>query len=302
MYPWLTDCFNQLHGRLMANKLHHGLLLQGPQGLGKTAFAEQLAQLILCSHVTHLGKCGQCQSCLLLASGTHPDFHQVLSDKQIGVDAIRDAIKKLTGSAQLSGAKVLLIHQADSMTESSANALLKTLEEPTPNTYLLLTTSRPERLLPTIHSRCEKLSLPLPSFEITLNWVSSQYPEPIDQDFAKLFATRPLALLAELNQQQDDSLTFSDFKHDLEQAITGHKSLSVVANAWQAHTDKVLVWLQFWVKEQALGAIEHRAIDSWLTLSQQLILATQKAQNPGLNKVLLLSQILTFAAQASHSK
>ncbi|MDP5040433.1 MAG: DNA polymerase III subunit delta', partial [Paraglaciecola sp.] len=178
--------------------MHHALLLQGSLGIGKTEFAKEFASYVLCAKSSPDHACGECQSCLLQRAGSHPDFHEVLSEKQIGVDQIRDAIKKLSGSAQLSGAKVLIIYAAHTMTEASANALLKTLEEPTSNTFLLLVTDKAERLLPTIISRCERILMPPPSLSQTQSWLLTQWQDPVDEEFVQLYAHAPLILLDEL--------------------------------------------------------------------------------------------------------
>ncbi len=286
MFPWLDTCFKQLGNRIAADKLHHALLIQGPSGLGKSSFALQLAQLLLCKARQGDKVCGQCQSCLLNAATTHPDLHVVGSEKQIGVDQIRDAIKKLVSSAHMSGAKVLIIYHAHTMTESSANALLKTLEEPTGNTFLLLTTDKPERILPTIKSRCEKLALPLPSLDSTLTWVKTQYDADIDINFAKLFSARPLALLAELQEEQ--SFTYEIFSAGLDALLQGQTSAMQLAMAWQDSADKVLKWTQYWARQQCTEQVSETV---W-QLNLQATKVTQQLRNPGVSKTLVLTELL----------
>ena len=136
--PWLAERYQQLVQRFQTSKLHHGILLSGPQGVGKRELADAMMQAILCLHPSSGGPCGECQSCKLIEAGTHPDRYLLESDKQLGVDAIREAIGKLNTTAQIGRHKVLIIPAAERMTEAASNALLKTLEEPTDNTYLLL--------------------------------------------------------------------------------------------------------------------------------------------------------------------
>ena len=286
MFPWLANTFENISQRLSSNKLHHALLLQGPAGLGKTTFAKALARLLLCANRQGSQVCGQCQACHLNAANTHPDLHVIESDKQIGVDQIRDAIKKLVGSAQMSGAKVLIIYHAHTMTESSANALLKTLEEPTNNTFLILTTDKPNRLLPTIKSRCEKLALPLPDFGTTLTWVKDQYAGDIDVNFAKLFADRPLALLAELQEEQ--LFTYQMFSSGVNQLLNGQTQAMHLAVEWQDNADKVLKWIQYWARQKCT----EQASDQMWAINQQAIKVTQQLNNPSLNKVLVLTALL----------
>jgi DNA polymerase-3 subunit delta' len=291
VFPWLDFSFKQLASRITVNKLHHALLIQGPSGLGKSSFALQLARLLLCKARDGDNVCGQCQSCLLNAATTHPDLHVVESDKQIGVDQIRDAIKKLVSSAHMSGAKVLIIYHAHTMTESSANALLKTLEEPTANTFLLLTTDKPERLLPTIKSRCEKLALPLPTLDSTVAWVKTQYNADIDINFARLFSSRPLALLAELQEEQ--KFTYEIFSSGLDALLQGQTSAMKLAMDWQDNADKVLKWTQYWARQHCSEDISETV---W-QLNLQAVKVTQQLRNPGVNKTLVLTELLDKLAQ-----
>jgi DNA polymerase-3 subunit delta' len=291
VFPWLDFSFKQLASRITVNKLHHALLIQGPSGLGKSSFALQLAQLLLCKARDGDNVCGQCQSCLLNAATTHPDLHVVESDKQIGVDQIRDAIKKLVSSAHMSGAKVLIIYHAHTMTESSANALLKTLEEPTANTFLLLTTDKPERLLPTIKSRCEKLALPLPTLDSTVAWVKTQYNADIDINFARLFSSRPLALLAELQEEQ--KFTYEIFSSGLDALLQGQTSAMKLAMDWQDNADKVLKWTQYWARQHCSEDISETV---W-QLNLQAVKVNQQLRNPGVNKTLVLTELLDKLAQ-----
>jgi DNA polymerase-3 subunit delta' len=286
VFPWLEVTFKQLSARIAADKLHHALLIQGPSGLGKSNFALQFAQLLLCKARQGHKVCGHCQSCLLNAANTHPDLHVVESDKQIGVDQIREAIKKLVSSAHMSGAKVLIIYNAHTMTESSANALLKTLEEPTANTFLLLTTDKPERLLPTIKSRCEKLALPLPTLDSTLAWVKTQHDADIDINFARLFSSRPLALLAELQEEQ--KFTYEIFSAGLDALLQKQTSAMQLAMDWHDSADKVLKWTQYWARQQCT---EHVSETVW-QLNLQASKVTRQLRNPGVNKILLLTELL----------
>ncbi|MFT2090896.1 DNA polymerase III subunit delta' [Paraglaciecola sp. 2405UD69-4] len=287
MYPWLQAVFTQLSLRIQNNKLHHALLLQGGDGIGKDVFALSLAKLLLCQNRQGDNICGQCQSCKLNASETHPDLYKIESEKQIGVDLIREAIKNLADTAHMSGAKVLIIYGADSMTESSANALLKTLEEPTNNTFILLITEKPERILPTIISRCEKQVLPSPSLQETFNWVQSQYSGVLDENFALLFTGRPLTLLDELQQEQ--SFSYQDFIAGIQGVISGGVNPIQLAADWQSHIDKAIKWSQVWVKQSYMATPQDDLWDVNLRCADAL----KKIKNPGVNKTLVLAELLT---------
>jgi len=164
----------------------HALLVHGPEGIGKHALALGFAQALLCETPRPDGLgCGHCPSCRYAVAGQHPDLMRVelLAPDADGalaeVDTITiDRIRALTEFVQLTShrqrAKVAVIAPADRMNVAAANALLKTLEEPPPDTYLSLVTKQPGRVPPTILSRCRRLAAPLPSAEEARAWLAEQ--------------------------------------------------------------------------------------------------------------------------------
>ena len=99
MYPWFNDVFHSFTSRYLANKLHHALLLSGASGIGKYRLAQELGNALLCKTPTQQGACETCSSCLLRIAGNHPDLYILESEKQLGVDKIREGIAKLSGTA-----------------------------------------------------------------------------------------------------------------------------------------------------------------------------------------------------------
>jgi DNA polymerase III subunit delta' len=293
MLPWLESPLQQMAERKLANKLHHALLVQGPQGSGKSEFAHHLSAMLLCNNLQGIAPCENCHSCHLHKAGSHPDKHEVMSEKQIGVDQIRDAIKKLSGSAQLSGAKVLIIYQAHTMTESSANALLKTLEEPTANTYIVMLSHKAQQLLPTILSRCEKLALPLPTIKQAKDWLQGQWPDEIEEQLVAMYQHSPLSLLAEISE--DQNLSFGDFKSGINAVINRQIDPIALAITWQPEAEKLVRWLQFWL---AVQSQEHTELsDKFWSLQQRCISAQKILRNVGANKVLIFSTLLIELGQ-----
>jgi DNA polymerase III subunit delta' len=161
-YPWLTNQWRSLVARLKQNNLPHALLLTGPQGMGKRDFAENFAKLVLCQQaMLDTGNvCGHCRACQLLQAGTHPDLLSITTleeSKMIKIDQIRELSEVLAQSAQKGGYKVVIVQDAEKMNNASANALLKTLEEPGAKTLLMLITAYPALLLATVRSRCQRI-------------------------------------------------------------------------------------------------------------------------------------------------
>jgi DNA polymerase-3 subunit delta' len=178
IYSWQHEQQGFLNGMLRAGKFPHALLFKGPEGTGKLEFAIEYARYLLCEH-SHNSEvaCGQCHSCQVFDADTHPDYLHIApadAGKMIGVDEIRDLTIKLNKTSQFGRYTVAVIQNAEQLNRNSANALLKTLEEPTPNTVLILVCSYPHRLLPTIRSRCVQLDFPVPEAALATEYLQQQ--------------------------------------------------------------------------------------------------------------------------------
>ncbi len=165
MKPWLIEHQQRLSQQFSQHILPHAILITGVEGSGKLQLAQWLIKLLACQKPVQaqgepLHACGQCKTCLLERSDTLPDHLNVIGEKtSLGVDEIRYANSFLQKTAQLGTYKTVLIYHAETMTVAAANALLKTLEEPTNNSIIVLLTDDVERLLPTIVSRARVLSI-----------------------------------------------------------------------------------------------------------------------------------------------
>jgi DNA polymerase III subunit delta' len=193
--PW-----TQIQADLSGDRLSHALLLCGPAGIGKLEFAEAVAGSLLCDQPAADGRaCGVCTACRWHASGNHPDyrrlrpeaFEELGSDvddgsmpatkaerkksEQIRIDQVR-ALESFIQVGSHRGRRVILIEPAEAMNEATANALLKSLEEPPAGVHFLLVSHAPERLLPTVRSRTRAAPLGVPSRDTALNALSSQVP------------------------------------------------------------------------------------------------------------------------------
>ncbi|AAZ25121.1 DNA polymerase III subunit delta' [Colwellia psychrerythraea] len=155
----------QLSRQYQQDTLAHAIIIQGIEGAGQGALAKWLIELLICQNPlsttnaagteTISEACGQCKACLLKKSDNYPDHLLLKSEnKTLGVDDIRRGNAFLEKTAHLGKVKTILIPQAQVMTIAAANALLKTLEEPSANSYIVLITDDLDSLLPTIISRC----------------------------------------------------------------------------------------------------------------------------------------------------
>ncbi|HEX7338559.1 MAG TPA: DNA polymerase III subunit delta' [Rhodanobacteraceae bacterium] len=177
---WHHDAWAMLRARRDNGSMPHALLLAGPAGLGKRVFAERLVRALLCDAPVDGDACGRCRACLLLDAGTHPDrvtvgFEINANTKKlrttIVVEQMRQLSARLAMASQMGGWQVATIDPADAMTTSAANALLKTLEEPTPSSLMMLVADAPWRLPQTIRSRCQRVDFRLPTREVALDWL-----------------------------------------------------------------------------------------------------------------------------------
>ncbi|WP_121501100.1 DNA polymerase III subunit delta', partial [Pseudomonas aeruginosa] len=188
IYPWQQALWSQLGGRAQHA---HAYLLYGPAGIGKRALAEHWAAQLLCQRPAAAGACGECKACQLLAAGTHPDYFVLEpeeAEKPIRVDQVRDLVGFVVQTAQLGGRKVVLLEPAEAMNVNAANALLKSLEEPSGDTVLLLISHQPSRLLPTIKSRCVQQACPLPGAAASLEWLARALPDEPAEALEELLA------------------------------------------------------------------------------------------------------------------
>ncbi|MBW2504698.1 MAG: DNA polymerase III subunit delta' [Deltaproteobacteria bacterium] len=157
--------FNQILGHdrqkeillqaLARNRLAHAYLFSGPDGIGKRLVALALTRAIVCHEQRG---CGDCAACRKIDHHNHPDLHLLeASGSAIKIEDVRSIQRELNFRPLEASRKICLIDQADLMTASASNALLKTLEEPRGNALIILLTAHPNRLLETIRSRCQRL-------------------------------------------------------------------------------------------------------------------------------------------------
>jgi len=158
-----------LASALAKGRLHHGYLFLGPEGVGKHLVAIALAKALHCSEIDN-DFCGGCVNCRRIADGNHPDVRVIeplAGKKEISIQQIRDLERALNYRSFTGKRKVAMIDPATLLNLSSQNALLKTLEEPPQDSLIVLIAPNEGGLLPTLRSRCLRLSFaPLPRHEI----------------------------------------------------------------------------------------------------------------------------------------
>lgn len=183
-YPWQQQDWRRLNQE--RERLPNAWLFTGLAGIGKSAFAESLARSLLCDApgADHQA-CGSCESCRWFAAGSHPDYRRLspaAEDEEkagrkqpvIKIEAVREVIEFAHLTAHRSGRRVVLVEPAEALNPAAANALLKILEEPPEGVLFLLVAHAPQRLLPTIRSRCRQFALTPPGHDEAVAWLESQ--------------------------------------------------------------------------------------------------------------------------------
>jgi len=209
LLPWTEPAFDTFFSS--QERRAHAYMLAGHSGLGKTVFAQQMAKTLLCQMEDDIHACDQCQSCRLFESGTHPDLHVLQSEKRmleiqdifavyapryledenkrkkrkkpsdiIAINQVRGVIPDINTRPHLSTSRLIIINTAEDLNTNAANSLLKSLEEPPPDSYFILISHAPGRLLPTLRSRCNRIDFRLPDKQQAILWLSIQLPNHAD--------------------------------------------------------------------------------------------------------------------------
>jgi DNA polymerase-3 subunit delta' len=247
--PWLAPLQEQIRRSQAARRLPHSLLLVSAAGLGVEALAEWTLGLALCESA--VGQpCGTCPSCTLLSADSHPDAHVVRLEEdaqQIKVDQVRALIEALVTKSYRGGYKVGLILGAESLNVNGANAFLKTLEEPTANTMLIMTARPAHRLPATIASRCLKVDVRMPERDAAERWLRERDSEVRDWQPALALAGGAPLLARDFHAAKLEAFD-GDMRNAVRQLAAGAVDITVLADQW-VRTDAVLcvTWLENWI-------------------------------------------------------
>ena len=214
----------------------HALLIAGPRGVGKRVLAQNFARALLCESPQGDGlACGACPGCHYMAAGQHPDFQLIepLAVDDEGETKVLDAIpvervRAMRDWVQLTShrgrAKVAVIVPAEMMNAAAANALLKTLEEPPPATFLMLVSHQPGRVPATLRSRCQRMPSPSVDARSAQTWLAQQGVAAPDVVLAQAGGAPLLALATADRSRQEERAVWL-------QALAKPKALSSVALA-----------------------------------------------------------------------
>lgn len=244
IFSWQQAVWQQLKNLHLNNRLPHALLFTGVVGIGKRQLAEAFAGWVLCQHSLEYDfACGHCQFCQLMKAQSHPDLCLIQPEQEsraIKIDQVRELNEFIQKSSHQGGYRVVVIQPATAMNTYAANALLKTLEEPTANTLIILISDQQTVLPITIVSRCQQFRCVAPSRQEALAWLCSESDQ--DENFWSpiLVATGGAPLLAKTWHQQGVWPLYQNFMRDLA-ALSKHEADPVhLAVQWK---DASLFWV-----------------------------------------------------------
>ncbi|MDE2348799.1 MAG: hypothetical protein KGL92_09870 [Gammaproteobacteria bacterium] len=258
--PWLAGPIAQLREAAGADRLPHSLLVLAAPGVGGDRLAAWAMAFALCDRggPGDRGRpCGTCASCLLLLADNHPDAHVVRREEdaqQIKIDQVRELIETLSQKSYRGGYKVGWIENAEALNVNGANAFLKTLEEPTSRTLLILTATRAHRLPATILSRCLRLALRAPDSDSARAWLVAE-AGPGDWDAALALAGGAPLLAAEFRDGGLGELD-RDMREAVAQLAAQAVDVTLLAERW-TRGDPVMrvAWLENWITGRIVAAL-----------------------------------------------
>jgi DNA polymerase-3 subunit delta' len=270
--PWHSEHWARLQARRQRDALPHALLLCGAAGLGKRDFALRFMRGLMCSQPVDGEACGHCRSCLLVAAGTHPDVVSLTFGlrrddtprTEIVVDQVRALSARLAMSSQFGGWQIVTIDPADALNSAAANALLKTLEEPSAQTMLILLADAPWRLPQTIRSRCQRIDFHLPAASEARSWLQG---EGVAEPDAALIAASGNPGLAHVWAREGALERRGEVRKDLAALAQGRGQPSEMVKRWLDDEPEQRLWF---AAQAAADEVRARATDADPPLGSQM--------------------------------
>ena len=185
-----THIIQTLENAIIQNRIAHAYLFCGPRGTGKTSIAKIFAKTLNCTN-SQDAPCGICENCKMAANGSHPDIIEIDAASNNGVDEVRNLIDKVKYAPMQGKYKIYIIDEVHMMTSGAFNALLKTIEEPPAHVIFIFATTEPNKVLPTIISRCQRFDfnkVSVNDIKYRLSVVCKNEGIEIDQDGLTLIA------------------------------------------------------------------------------------------------------------------
>lgn len=286
------------------NKLPSAFLFCGPSGIGKRRVARELAQTLFCDTPNApYGGCHHCPKCTLVAAHNHPDLHEF--DASLEGNGATDKLRELLYNLQLTafygGHRVIIINNAEDLSAQSTNLLLKSLEEPRPDTHFILTASNRAQILPTVLSRCQSYHFfPLPEKEVRAVLASQFEGSELDE-----LVTLSDGSLSNINELKDDK-DFASLARKLLREIHQGRAESITKLCSELTKDKDSLgrrihFLRIEARQQMLAATDDKIRLRWALLLTNLLDADYYLFSRNISAQGLLFEAFTSFCQSQTS-
>lgn len=303
--PWLETARASLDQAVCQDRLPHAVLLQASAGLGGEWLASWLAARIFCPTV-----CGQCLSCRRVATREHPDLQWLTPEgsSEIRIEQVRGLIEQFSLTRHGAGRKVAILTPADRLNRHAANALLKTLEEPSGDSLLVLVTAKPARLPATIGSRCLRLAVAPPPVSVLVEWLNQKQSSATPIDWTSVLDILGPAPLLALEVDHERIIILRKAAAEVLRAAKGGTlDPPVIAERWGKddfswHITALEREVQALLRRSSLQT-EAPASRYWSELLEELAEARRWEETP-INKSLVIQRLLwrLSAARTSLSR
>ena len=288
-----------LRSALANGRLHHAYLFVGPEGVGKRTVAFALAKALHCDEAAN-DFCGRCAACARIQNGNHPDVRLVdvlAGKKEISIQQVREVERELNFRSFSGKRKVVIIDPAPSLNLSAQNALLKTLEEPPQDSLLILIAANGGGLLPTLRSRCLRVSFGALARDEVARYLMSQ--EGISQEDARLRAALSMGSLgAALRLEEEEFLERRRSWAEKVSSLTSRNYLAASAAAEGIASNKeealqFLEWAETWYRDLLIHAVSANAAET-VNVDMLAHIQSQSAQRE-------VEQLLSTFAQTARA-
>jgi DNA polymerase-3 subunit delta' len=258
---------NTLQKALTNQRLHHAYLFVGPEGVGKRTVAMALAKAIHCSNSAG-DFCGECINCASIVDGNHPDVRTIeplAGKKEISIRQVRDLERDLRYRSFSGKCKIAIIDPAALMNASAQNALLKTLEEPPENSLMILVTPNAGALLPTLRSRCLRLSFaPLPQAQVVEFLRAKRGVAADDAEFLAAISMGSIGVALTLDQQAfiEKRRIWTDMLSSLR--VNDYRAAIAAAEVLAGNREEALEflrWAESWYRDLLIHGVTDKADD-----------------------------------------
>ncbi|MDR3415825.1 MAG: DNA polymerase III subunit delta' [Nevskia sp.] len=258
--PWHGSLWGVVAQAMEQERLGHALLLSGLRGTGKRCFARTLAAALWCERPA-AGRlpCGQCGNCRQVLAGAHPGYTVLRPEegkRDIAIEAVRGLCERLAMTSHNGGAKVAVIDPADALNRNGVNALLKTIEEPPPRSYVLLVAERPLALPATLRSRCQQLRFAIPPRQQALAWLAQGEGVATENLESALDAAHGAPMQAQQLLQEQQLARLQEWRGLLLDLAAGrNEPLKAAAAVGEDQAAAFLHWLYGWLLDLLRGAL-----------------------------------------------